>query len=68
MVQRKKFEDSREHSFITFCDVAGKGKGREGGRGREGRVGEEGKGGWDGGRREGGGGALKEVNYIRFAH
>ena len=50
MVQRKKFEDSREHSFITFCDVAGKGKGREGGRGREG------KGGWDGGRREGGGG------------
>ena len=31
-------------------------------------MGEEGKGGWDGGRREEGGRALKEVNHIRFAY
>ena len=39
-------------------------------------MGEEGKGGWERKGREGGmgvggkegGGALKEVNYIRFAH
>ena len=53
---------------ILRCSGEREGKGGWERKGREGRVGWEGKGGWDGGRREGGGGALKEVNYIRFAH